>query len=127
MKNKNADSLICFRVLHSNHPLPYLSLFSAVSAVSFLIFITKLGAVDSSIIVSSIVRISPVLYISGAADIADLEIEQNRGEISPGSRPPWAVVIRPAIPAATVKIEVVGPVINQVIRDSNCNIHIKIR
>jgi hypothetical protein len=73
------------------------------------------------------VHISSVLYISGTADIADFKIEQNRGEISPGSRPPWAVVIRPAIPATTVKIEVVGPVINQVIRDSNGNIHIEIR
>ena len=71
--------------------------------------------------------ISSVLCSAIMADLVNAVPVQNWRGISPGGRHPRTVVIRPPIPTSPVKVEVVIPRINEVIRYSDRNIHIKRR
>jgi hypothetical protein len=72
-------------------------------------------------------RISPELCVSIKPDIANSEPEQSSWEISPGSEHPWAIVKRTTIPTSAVKVEVIDPIINKVIWNSDCYIQTKRR
>ena len=87
----------------------------------------RFGVIEPSIIVLSIEIISFVLQIPVMPDFIDTIPEQNRWEADSGSMRPRAVIIWPTIPATAIKVEESTSVIQQIVGNSDRNIHTECR